>query len=139
MISGQYFDGKTSQSLTARILVQGQTAIVELLDENERPISSHGYAITEIKISDRLGSIPRNLMFPDGTHFQTHDNSAVDHWFKVNNWTQWLHAIEVNKKLALASVVVLAVFGYFTYTVFLPASAEVIAENVPLTWKQHFR
>jgi Zn-dependent protease with chaperone function len=72
MISGHYFDGRTSASLAATLDFGGGMLRIEGASE---PIA---VPLSEVRISERIGNITRRFALPGGAVFETSDNDAVD-------------------------------------------------------------
>ena len=73
MISGRYFDGRSSAPVEAT-LEFGADGLVRVHGLTE-PVAA---PVLEVDISDRIGNIARRISFPEGGVFETHDNDAVD-------------------------------------------------------------
>lgn len=82
-------------------------------------------------ISDRVGSIERQLTFADGSVFTTADNDAVDTAFRGLHRGGALHALESSYRWIALAVVGTAAFSIFFVMVGLPFLSERIAHALP--------
>jgi Zn-dependent protease with chaperone function len=84
-------------------------------------------SIRLIDISARVGSIPRELTFPDGSLFETNDNDAIDRLLgedrnQTANAVNWLEQFRP-RLLVIAGAAIL--LGVATYRLALPVLVEV--------------
>lgn len=125
-IQGRYFDGQSSRPSPAR-LVAGDGLTLQIEGGATRPV-----ALTELRISDRLGTLPRRLWFEDGASFETPDNDGIDRLLESRGRRGGLlHRLEARWTATLASVVVVAVLAWFTFTVGLPAFSDTVSRRLP--------
>lgn len=129
MISGRYFDGRSSAAHPAQLGVD-EGRVVRLLGA-DAAVEAH---FTEVVISDRIGNIPRRITFPDGSTFETADNEAVDVLVHalgskglmqhVSDWERrWLPALAALGAVAVLSVLFVQ-FG-------IPLLADAAAAGMP--------
>jgi Zn-dependent protease with chaperone function len=89
--------------------------------------------VAALQIEPRLGNVARHINLPEGASFETRDNDQVDAlqraWFAEDGGL--LHRLESSWRLALAAVVFLAVFGYLSVAVFIPALSSPITAMLP--------
>jgi Zn-dependent protease with chaperone function len=126
MVRGRYFDARHSAPVEATIevvaadrwrLVAGQT--------------SHSIDPSTVRISVRIGSIPRRIHFPGGAEFETTDNDGVDALSPAIRAEGWVHALEQRWGLVLASLALIAVGSVLFVRYGLPASADWTARHLP--------
>ncbi len=129
-ISGQYFDGKTSQARgatlnvddegCARIYVAGQKVCKQLF--------------TELKVSPRLGQTPRCIDFSDGGKFETRDNEQLDQWVSQwhgSVWDMWVHKLESHWHFVALSLISVAALVWALVVYGVPALAKPVAFMLP--------
>lgn len=72
--SGEWHPPGSSRSVPSQLVEVGGD--IAALDEASANLAAAGFA--QIEISQRVGSIPRRIEFPDGSLFETSDNDAID-------------------------------------------------------------
>ncbi|MBQ1784330.1 MAG: M48 family metallopeptidase [Gammaproteobacteria bacterium] len=131
MIQGYYFPHGSSRRLLASITVDDR-GFLRLHDEQGALLADGRWQ--QLQISPRLGSTPRFLDFADGSRFETSDNDAVDglqQCWRQERGYHLLHRLESHWRLALASVVVVAVVSWWFLTIALPYAASQVAFVLP--------
>ena len=111
-IHGQCFSGESSAATpaTLRVDAQGQVSCDAWPD---RP----PLALAEVRVSERIGNIPRILRFPDGAQFDTTDNDGVDAAlarFGRARGSRLIHWLE-SRWLSVTLAVVVMVAGSFAF------------------------
>lgn len=90
--------------------------------------------VVELKVSDRIGSTPRQIRFEDGSMFETNANDEVDVLLQIHQnlrLPKLLHTLE-SKGTFIPLLLILAAFtGWGTYVWGLPKAAQVIAFSLP--------
>jgi len=92
IIQGRYFDGRSSTSWQAELLVDSGDLIHLLVGEGVT-----AYPFDQVHISDRLGQTPRSFRFPDGGKFETQANDEVDRilaGLRIHIQQRWLYSLE---------------------------------------------
>ena len=132
-VAGDWFDARLSQprSATLRFHADG-TATLELSDDVRIT-----HRAVDLRISARLGSIPRRITFPDGSVLESDDNDGVDHGLQVagasaSSSQGWVDALESRWQAALLSLVALALISVLFVTTGVPALADLAARNTPM-------
>jgi Zn-dependent protease with chaperone function len=74
MVEGRYFYPRSTRFVAARAIALGGRLRIETTD---------GAVLAEmpaarVRVSARVGRLPRRLEFPDGDHFETADNDGID-------------------------------------------------------------
>jgi Zn-dependent protease with chaperone function len=87
------------------------------------------YKHKELTISDKLGSIPREIILPNKTLLVMNSESSLDHWLSagkkdVNHW-------EKSPKAVISSIIAVPVTLYFIFAVVIPQMAVAFAPYVP--------
>jgi Zn-dependent protease with chaperone function len=84
-------------------------------------------------ISDRVGSIPRRLNFPDGSSFETRDNDAIDRLLLPYRERAGglVHELERFRPRLILFVVLVIGFAFAIYRFAVPALVEVAVLATP--------
>ena len=91
-VTASFYDGKTSQRKEVRLHFDpsGRLRIIGL--ENYPT-----YALSEIRISSRVGNTPRSIYLPGGAKCETLDNDTIDRMLglqRSGRWQAFLHKLE---------------------------------------------
>ncbi len=126
--SGSFFDGET---LAAKVVTLRPSA-------DDLQISGAGQeqnvAVANVRVSDRLGAVPRYLYLPNGCTIETADNNFVDAWLagqKRGRLVALLHWLELRSKVAATATVLLVAVVAVTIGWALPVLARRAAMAVP--------
>lgn len=87
----------------------------------------------KLTVSDRVGSIPRRLDFPDGSSFETRDNDAVDRLLAPYRGRRGglIHELERFRPRLLVFVALVIAFAFAIYRFAVPALVEVAVLATP--------
>ena len=90
-------------------------------------------AFDQIGISDRVGSIPRRLTYPDRTSFETMDNGAIDGLVAAQKGRSagWIHRLERVHPRLLALAPLAFVFALSPYRFSVPPPVAVALVGPP--------
>lgn len=129
-IDGRWLAPHSSRKTVAR-LIKADDLFVRAVDEQGRELAR--VLIGEADLSDRIGSIPRRVTFPDGSMFETSDNDAVDLLFRSHRssgggFIPWLERFHPRLIVVLALAVAL---GFALYRYALPIMVEVAVVVTP--------
>lgn len=129
-IRGDWHPRDSSRSVPAR-LVQREGEIVAIADNDLTRLSVSSFATLDI--SDRVGSIPRRIQFPDGSLFETTDNDAVDRLLRANGRRNvgFIHGLEGFRPRLIAFVVGVFLLSGLVYRFALPLLVEVAVAVTP--------
>ena len=125
---GKYVAAGSSRAVDARMFFSGKE--LSVVDESGEKLVTAPLA--EVKISSRLGSVPRILGFPDQSGFETRENDIVDEWLRSTGKSRSLVSLLEGKlRYALVGTVitVLLVWGFVSYGI--PPLAKVVAHQLP--------
>lgn len=125
---GIYFDGQTAR---------GRAVTIEFTDDLAH-VRGEDLALdlelARLRVSDRLGEVPRFLYLPENALIETADNAIVDAALarrRRSRGARLIHALESQQRIAavacvllLASIAALAFYGP-------PVLARVVAQRVP--------
>jgi Zn-dependent protease with chaperone function len=132
-IEGHWFDARRSRPQRAVLQFWGSgSATLELPDRQRSTEPATG-----LRVSARLGNVPRRITFPDGGVFETDDNDGVDAGLMVAGITggpsqRWIHALESRWQVALLSLAALVLISVAFVKLGLPAGAALAARNTPM-------
>ena len=128
-IAASFYDGKTSQRKEVRIYFDpaGQLRITGLE-------SDLTYALSEIRISPRVGNTPRSIYLPGDAKCETLDNDTIDAILRLQGrgrWQAFLHKLEsrLGYVLLLLVLTVIGSWGLVEYGI--PALAKRAAYALP--------
>ncbi|MBL9203706.1 MAG: TonB family protein [Opitutaceae bacterium] len=92
------------------------------------------FPLTEVRISDRIGSIPRFLYLPGSLVVETLENDAIDAALlhqRRGRISRLIHNLETHSSLAAAATVCLVLVAVLSLYYGLPALAEHVAFKTP--------
>jgi len=130
MIEGRYFDGTSSVGVPAHLTLgaDGIARLFGLADRAEGPVD-------ELKFSERVGSIPRRVTFPNGGVFETRDNDAIDEALESigrKAGKAWLHRLESQWHIVIGSLVAVVLLSVAFVQWGVPAIANQVAKVMPV-------
>jgi len=128
MITGRYFDGKSSASHDATLEFGADAVTVRGLAQDLV------VPLAQIDISDRIANIARRIALPGGALFETADNDAVDRARDaagLQTKAALVHWLESRWPISLAALalVVIAAFSFMRWGI--PAVASWTARVLP--------
>ncbi|PHS69748.1 MAG: metalloprotease [Methylophaga sp.] len=125
-IHGQYYDGQTAVSHAIQIELDNQGML------HAYPDVMPPMAITTVKISSRIGNIPRTLTFPSGAVFETDDHDTLDRWLTHHQLKKGvLHKLESSMQYVMGAVIFMALFVAWTAFYGIPMLSSVAANALP--------
>lgn len=129
-LTGTYYDGTTSRAEQVELSITG-----------DRQIRIHGgsvddrFHINNLKISDRIGNIPRALELPGGGRCDVSDNKALDSFLKqlgyTGNSTSWIHALESRWSYVALAIAITVAFSWGMFFRGIPVLADHAARALP--------
>lgn len=131
MVRGRYFFANSARCVGANATVDGRRTL--------RITAEDGTALAEtpfrwVKITPRLADLPRRLMLPDGSCFETLDNDGIDQLIGVARHLiggGWMDRLERSWKAIIASLV-LAAAATAAFVIWgMPALALRLALHTP--------
>ncbi|MDR0781549.1 MAG: M48 family metallopeptidase, partial [Pseudomonadales bacterium] len=129
---GRYFARGSAQCITARASLLLINSAVRLEDDDGALLST--IALSDIKVSARLGSLPRKLYLPDGGCFETADNDAIDQILRQSGHDKhasWLHRMEMSWRMVSVAVAGTGILIAFMALVGVPWLALQLAKYTP--------
>ena len=125
-VSAAYFDGQTAASKAVRLSIDGSDLLLRTDAAEWR------WPLSEVHISERLGSTPRLLTFAGGGHCEVNDQSGLDEMLAQTGMRRgWLDSLQHSLPWALAALLLLVVILAASYRYLLPWGAEVLAMRMP--------
>lgn len=130
MVRGSYFDARTARNVPAELdaTAGGQWRLV-LGDGGELLLEPW-----QVRVSDRIGSVPRRLHLPGGAEFETRDNDGVDallHQVGLPGRGGAVHALERRWGIALGALVAVVLVVFLSIRYGLPAASGWVAHRMP--------
>ncbi len=127
--AGTLFDGESLRGaeVSATFTVDGNLHIRQADDGRIIPLAA-------VRVSDRIGSMPRFLRLPDGGTIETADNDAIDAMLsraRRGRLTALIHLLESHSRVAAAATVLLIASVVICLKYGLPALAAQTAMKVP--------
>jgi hypothetical protein len=130
MIAGRFFDGTSSVGAPAHLTL-GADGIARL---HGLPVRIEAPA-DALKFSERVGSIPRRVTFPEGGVFETRDNDAIDEareTLGLKGGKAWLHRLESRWNVVLGSLAAVVLLSVAFVQWGVPAIANQVAQVMPV-------
>lgn len=122
-IVGLWHDGGSSASTPAKLTWQSDRLRVAGAGVER------DYTLDAVRVSARVGNIPRRLDLPDGSCFETLDNDAVDALF--HGGSQLAHRLESRASWALAALLCTGLVVWAMVAFGIPYLAERVAYALP--------
>jgi Zn-dependent protease with chaperone function len=129
VIQGRYFDGRSSAPQTARIDIAAERVLRLVTQREERRVP-----LDAVRISDRIGDVPRRVSFEDGATFETPENDAVDAALDAaghGGFARRLDYWERFRGIALAALVAVALLSWAFVRFGVPPLAAAVARTLP--------
>ncbi len=129
-VTGHWFAPASSRKHEAKLTVSDS---LFLLVRDLSGVELTRATIGEVAVSDRVGSIPRRITFPDGCVFETNDNDAVDRALSGHRRSAagLVHRLERFHPRLIFVVALVAVAGFSLYRFALPILVEVAVVVTP--------
>ncbi|MGD9478006.1 M48 family metallopeptidase [Shinella sp. G-2] len=127
---GEWHPAGSSRSVEARLVERGGE-IAAMPASGDKPLSGAGLAWVEI--SERVGSVPRRVTFPDGSIFETSDNEGIDRYLAARGrgGAGAVHWLEQFRLRLIVIVLVAFALGGAVYRWGVPALVEVAVWTTP--------
>jgi Zn-dependent protease with chaperone function len=126
---GQFFDGRSSARYDVEVQI-GLDGIVRVTGAGH----PRDYRLLDVEISERIGSTPRILRFPDGSACEIADNDTVDaalEQLDAVSAQHHVHRLESRWHYALIAGLALVVVAWATIQYGIPAAARHVAMALP--------
>ena len=123
------YDGKTSA---------GKDVSITLLDTGALQITGDGvdatYALSEVRMSPRLGNARRLIALPDGSQCETEDNETIDRFLEGQRkqpFNRLLYLLETRLRYIVLAVLLAAGVAAGVVGVGIPVLAKRVAFSLP--------
>jgi Zn-dependent protease with chaperone function len=129
VIRGRYFDARQSTPHAARVEIGADRKLRLVSDVARREVP-----LDSVRISDRIGDVPRRLAFDDGSVFETPENDAVDMALDAagqGGFARRLHRSERFWGIAVAALLAVALLSWAFVKLGIPALAASAARAMP--------
>lgn len=127
---GEWHPANSSRSVAATLQLAGGLVVAVGDAAGERHAAAEPETMT---FSPRVGSIPRRIVFPDGSLFETRDNDAIDAYVEKRQGRRsgFVHRMEEfhPRLIVFAGLVMLLAAGIYRYA--LPALVELAVLLTP--------
>ena len=126
-IAGRLFDGSSAAYVETELTIDAEGRLRAGVPGTEP--APH---IREVRVSSRLGSVPRRIVFPSGAVFETGEQDAVDAWLAAHGVAAGVaHKLESRLRYALGAVVVVGAFIAAAGVWGVPWLAGIVAPLIP--------
>lgn len=128
-VSAAYFDGRSAKPYPVVLtLHDGMLAVRGELVQRDTPLS-------ELRVSEPMGSAPRLISFADGAHCEVRDHAGMEQLLAISHFEDsWVVRIQNRWRWALPSAVVAVATVFASYHWGLPAVSEWLAYRTPDTF-----
>ena len=136
-ITGHWYSADSSKRSPAQLtLSNGSYELTSLNEDGTTEVLRQG-TLDSIRISDRVGNIPRKVYWSDAALFETTDNDSIDKQLALEEGysqpTSVLHRLERNTSWVVAAVIVTTVVGVVFVKFGMPKIATKIAYSLPIS------
>ncbi|PYB77453.1 MULTISPECIES: M48 family metallopeptidase [Rhizobium] len=128
IVAGRWHPPRSSRAEAAGLFGEGKTLFVRL-ETGGDPVSVGD--VNRVEVSDRIGRVPRRIVFPDGSMFEAGDNDAIDGWLKRHGRTGIIHEVERFHPRLLAFVAAIILLSFAIYRYAVPALVEIAVVVTP--------
>ncbi len=131
-LQGVWFDGKTSASIQVELHIDDTGDISVVAVDTQHAILQVPFSV--VRVSSRVGNVPRYLYFPNGEKCETKQHELVDQWlrkYRPSFWHNLAHQLETHTYFVALTVVLVASFTWATVVYGLPAASRYIAYHLP--------
>lgn len=127
-VEGQLYTAGKSASLDVLVSFNARQIVVEARDSRE-PL--HHMPLDGLKISDRLGNVPRDIIFPNKDKLTLPGNDEVDRNLAHHNTKMAVSGLEKSKLMALLSLLLVPLSLWAMFKYLIPWLAIGFADYVP--------
>src|SRR5471030_1045775 len=122
--------GRAAREAARLFLENGQFVTLDT------PESQTRFTLSEIDVSDALGTIPLFLTFPDGSRFVPADDAAFRHWLLKHRKPGWVYRMESHKRGVILTLLATCLLIVFYVYGLLPWASNAIALRIPTSVEQ---
>ncbi|MEJ6783323.1 M48 family metallopeptidase [Aminobacter sp. Piv2-1] len=129
-VAGQWRKAGEARAADARLAI-GADGMATVADPDGAALASG--AIRALKVSDRVGSIPRQVTYPDGGVFETGDNDGIDRLVAPHSpgSAGFIHKLERFRPRLVLFVLATIVLGSAVYRYAMPLLVEAAISVTP--------
>jgi Zn-dependent protease with chaperone function len=127
-ITGKYYPEGSTQYYSVTVNLYDSGEITVLVDETGLQLSRQR---NEVRIKDKLGSIPREITFPENGLLSLVSTPDIDAWLAQASRNNAIFKMESSRKAVLLSLVLVPLFLYSFFKYIIPGFAVHFAEYVP--------
>ncbi|MEN9895104.1 MAG: hypothetical protein RIR97_956 [Pseudomonadota bacterium] len=129
-ISGTWYPPSSNQGVEAGLHVNSHDAVV--ISRSEQQVLAR-HPVKSADVSQRIGTIPRKVAFPDGSVFETSDNDQMDDILAAHTKPFWrmVHGLEEFHPRLFGLVALVGVLAYLIYRFTLPVLVEIAVVITP--------
>jgi len=125
MLSGRYFDGRTSRAHRVQLSVQDGTALLEGEAERAVPLDA-------LRVSERTSHAARKVTFPDGATFEPDDPQAFNQLLvQTGHQDSAVVNAQGSWRTVLGSLAAIVTVLTLAYIYALPVVADRVAQALP--------
>jgi Zn-dependent protease with chaperone function len=125
-LQADYYDGKSARRIAVVLAPLADTVVLSG-EGVERSVP-----LSQVRISERLGSAPRLISFADGAHAEVRDHAGFELWLKVVGHRE--RPVDLLQRSWIAagiSMLLVAIAVFIGYRWGLPLMAEKISAHMP--------
>lgn len=125
LVPAYYFDGKTSRRMSVTLAVHDSIAVITGDAQRQCPLS-------DLRVSERLGSATRKVTFPDGAYLEILDTRTFNMLLSRTGHEEPF-IVRMQQSWRTTATALLATVALFTagYVYGLPAFAKIVARALP--------
>lgn len=126
VIAGQcYIRGQASKLPASLYLMQGGRVCLD------SELGRVEYGLAELDVSEKVGSIPRQIYFPNDWVFIAADQNALDAYLDQHLSHSWLNRFESSWRWIVGGIFVTACFSLGFYKFAVPWLTDTISSHLP--------
>jgi len=128
IFKGEYCDGVSASAHTVDVAFADGSFIIQ---DARFPKSAPVHAL---KVSARLGRLPRTLTMPDGSQVVVPDSIMLSQ--QLQEGTSYLRKLEANTVYAVAGVILLVACAWAFYVMLLPWLSDTVARAISIEMEE---
>jgi Zn-dependent protease with chaperone function len=123
----------SSREISARLVDVGGSLMALSAEEGEEGKRLAWGIRSDVEISQRVGSIPRRVVFGNESVFETRDNDAVDAYLRSRGEIRggFVHQLEIFRPQLIGFAIAIVVLASIVYRYALPVLVEVAVHVTP--------
>lgn len=128
-LNGTFFDGRTSSGTTVTLIFDTEGSCTLRREDGEQQLE-----LATLRVTSRVGNIPRAVILPDGGRIETTDNDAVDRLLAqmgVHRGQRLVHLMESRWRFVVIALVLTLATSWISFRYGIPAGARAAAFSMP--------